>query len=102
MTKHLSVLECGSCEPLKVAVHGAALVLFAVMGLYNTAAWLARRQAHLGVNAVLYTALTIWERQQVAHHVAELVRPQAPSAGDSSVLAPSASPGPPATDLIAA
>ena len=70
----LSVLQCGSCEPLKASVHGTALALFAVMGLYNAAAWLARREQHLAVNAVLYAALTAWEQQQVARHLAALGR----------------------------
>jgi hypothetical protein len=42
------------------------------MGIYNAAAWLARREKHLAVNAVLYTALTAWEQQHVAHHLAAL------------------------------
>jgi len=72
----LPVLQCGSCEPLKASVHGTALGLFAVMGLYNAAAWLARREQHLAVNAILYAALTAWEQQQVAHHIEALRRSQ--------------------------
>ena len=74
MTMQLPVLQCGSCEPLKASVHGTALGLFAVMGLYNVAAWLARREQHLAVNAVLYAALTAWEQQQVARHLEALRR----------------------------
>jgi hypothetical protein len=48
----------------------------AIMGLYNAAAWLARRERHLAVNALLYAALTAWEQQHVAHHLAELRRLQ--------------------------
>jgi ADP-ribosylglycohydrolase len=73
----LSVLQCGSCEPLKASVHGAALGLFAVMGLYNAAAWLSRREQHLAINAVLYAVLAAWEQQQVARHVAASRRCQA-------------------------
>jgi hypothetical protein len=76
MTMDLEVLKCGNCEELKAGVHAAALGLFVVMGVYNVAAWLSRREAHLAINAVLYTALTAWERQHVAHHLAELKRPQ--------------------------
>ena len=76
MTMKLEVLQCGSCEPLKLSVHGAALGLAAVMGLYNAAAWLKRRQAHLAINAVLYAALTAWEQQHVAHHLAEMRKPR--------------------------
>ena len=84
----LGVLECGSCEPLKIAVHGAALGLAVVMGVYNAAAWLSRRQQHLAVNAVLYAALTAWEQQHVAHHLAELRRPRGTSEGPVLVAVP--------------
>lgn len=76
MTMDLEVLKCGNCEELKAGVHAAALGLFVVMGVYNVAAWGSRREAHLAINAVLYTALTAWEQQHVAHHLAELKRPQ--------------------------
>jgi hypothetical protein len=68
----LNVLNCGSCEALKTGVHAAALGLAVVMGAYNAAAWLRRRQPHLAINAVLYTALAAWESQHVLHHVAAL------------------------------
>ena len=88
MTMKLGVLECGSCEPLKIAVHGAALGLAVVMGVYNAAAWLSRRQQHLAVNAVLYAALTAWEQQHVAHHLAELRRLREGSQGPVLVAVP--------------
>ena len=72
MTMDLPVLKCGNCEPLKLSVHAAALGLAALMGAYNGAAWLSRRQRHLAVNTVLYTCLTIWEQRHVAHHLATL------------------------------
>jgi len=75
MTIKLDVLQCGSCERLKASVHGTALGLAVVMAAYNAAAWLSRRQPHLAVNAVLYTAITAWEQRHVAHHLAELRRP---------------------------
>ena len=76
MTTNLEVLQCGKCEPLKLGVHVLTLGLVAVMGIYNAAAWLSRRQKHLAFNAVMYAALTVWEQQHVAHHIAELRRPQ--------------------------
>ena len=88
MTMKLDVLECGSCEPLKIAIHGAALGLAVVMGVYNAAAWLSRRQQHLAVNAVLYAALTAWEQQHVAHHLAELRRPRGAPEGPVLVAVP--------------
>lgn len=72
----LKVLKCGSCEELKLGVHAMALALAAVCGAYNAAAWLSRREKHLAVNAVLYAALIAFERQHVAHHIAELHAPQ--------------------------
>jgi len=76
MTMDLAVLKCGKCEPLKFGVHAGALGLAVLCGIYNAAAWLSRREMHLAVNTVLYTALTIWEQQHVAHHLAELRRPE--------------------------
>ena len=65
----LAILYPGNCEPLKAAFHGAALVLAAVMGAYNTAAWMRRRQSHLAVNATIYIAAILWEQRHVAHHL---------------------------------
>ena len=76
MTTDLAILKCGNCEELKTGVHAAALVVAAVCGLYNAAAWLSRRDRHLAVNTVLYTALAIWEQRHVMHHVEELRRPR--------------------------
>ena len=64
----LELLDSGSCEGIKGTVHGAALGLTVIMGLYNAAAWLRRRERHLAINTVLYTAVTIWEYQHVVHH----------------------------------
>ncbi len=74
MVTPLNVLKSGSCEALKAGVHATALGLVVVMGIYNAAAWLRRREPHLAVNAVLYAALAIWERQHVAHHLEERCR----------------------------
>jgi hypothetical protein len=72
MTMDLKVLNCGTCEELKAGVHATALGLVAVMGLYNAAAWLTRRQRHLAFNALMYAVLAAWEQQHVAHHIAEI------------------------------
>ena len=65
----LAILYPGNCEPLKAAFHGAALVLVGVMGVYNTAAWLRRRQSHLAINAAIYLAAAVWEQRHVSHHL---------------------------------
>ncbi len=64
----IDILENGSREIFKGAIHAAALTLAAVMGLYNSAAWVQRRQRHLAVNALVYAALVVFERQHVRHH----------------------------------
>lgn len=65
----LPILRSGSCEPFKASVHGAALGLAAVMGLYNAAAWLLRRERHLWINALVYGAAIAFEQQHVSHHI---------------------------------
>jgi len=65
----LPILDVGSCEPLKATIHACALGLCALMGLYNAAAWIKRRQPHLAVNAVVYLAATYWEQRHVAEHI---------------------------------
>jgi hypothetical protein len=71
----LEVLNCGSCETLKLGVHAASLALAVVMGAYNAAAWFKRREQHLAVNAVLYAGLIALEHHHVAHHLALLRKP---------------------------
>jgi hypothetical protein len=69
MTVPLPILKQGSCEPFKAVVHGASLGLFAIMGMYNAAAWINRREKHLAINAVIYALGVAWERRLVAHHL---------------------------------
>jgi hypothetical protein len=61
-------LKPGEAEMLKGSVHAAACGLALVCGVYNAAAWLTRRERHLGVNAVLYAGLAIWEATHVRRH----------------------------------
>jgi len=68
----LDVLKPGASEGLKAGVHATAFGLAVVMGAYNAAAWLRRREPHLAINAVLYAALMAWEQKQVAHHLVAL------------------------------
>ena len=72
MNAEIKLLRCGNCEELNLGVHGTALALAVVMGAYNTAAWLLRRERHLAINSFLYTLLTIWEVQHVLHHWAAM------------------------------
>lgn len=69
MTLPLPILRSGSCESFKAGVHGAALGLAVVMGLYNTAAWVNRRERHLWINALVYCLAFEFERRHVAHHL---------------------------------
>jgi hypothetical protein len=75
----LPILDVGTCEPLKAVIHSAALGLCALMGLYNAAAWLKRRQTHLAVNAVIYLAATYWEQRHVAQHIVRCVPSEKPA-----------------------
>lgn len=61
-------LKAGEGEVLKGAVHAAVCGLALVCGVYNAAAWVTRRERHLGVNAFLYAGLAIWEAVHVQHH----------------------------------
>jgi hypothetical protein len=72
------MLDVGSCEPLKAAVHGLALATVAVCAAYNAAAWLKRRQRHLAINAIVYGAAVWWEHTHVRHHLAvcDVVEPE--------------------------
>jgi hypothetical protein len=83
MDNDLRILECGNCEPLKLGVHASAFGLAVVMGLYNAAAWLKRREPHLAVNAVLYAALTAWETEHIRHHLIEIRRPRPRALADA-------------------
>jgi hypothetical protein len=65
----LPVLNNGNCEPLKAAVHGIVMATAALCALYNAAAWLRRRERHLAVNAVVYSAAACWETFHVRHHL---------------------------------
>jgi hypothetical protein len=66
----VKLLDSGRCEPLKAAVHGLLFATASVCAAYNAAAWLKRRQRHLAVNAVIYSAAVLWESRHIAHHLA--------------------------------
>jgi hypothetical protein len=63
------MLNSGECEPAKAAVHAVLMATVAVCAAYNTAAWIKRRQTHLAVNAVIYSAAVWWERCHIVHHL---------------------------------
>ena len=71
-----SVLQSGNCERTKAAVHGVALAAAAVCGGYNIAAWLVRRERHLAINVLFYSAAVMLEIVHVRHHLAAAVPPQ--------------------------
>jgi hypothetical protein len=84
----LPILYPGNCEPLKAAFHGVALVLAGVMGAYNAAAWLRRRQSHLAINAAIYLAAAVWEHRHVTHHLVPCLPVAAvPDAGPDMAVA---------------
>lgn len=64
----MNALRTGEAEGVKLGVHAALGVLAAVCTVYNSAAWLYRREPHLAVNAVAYGLLTALEVAQVERH----------------------------------
>lgn len=85
MNGPLPILNHGSCEPLKAAIHGLSLGLAIVMGAYNVAAWVQRRERHLAINAALYVLAIIWEQRLVTHHL-DACRQQRPCPDDVIVV----------------
>lgn len=65
----LEILYVGQCEPLKAVVHGVLMGTVALYALYNSAAWVRRREPHLAVNALIYTAATAWEYLHTQQHL---------------------------------
>jgi len=82
------MLDNGECEPAKAAVHAVLMVTVAVCAAYNTAAWIKRRQSHLAINAIVYSAAICWERCHVVHHLRSCAQSTpATSAGDKLMKA---------------
>jgi hypothetical protein len=81
------MLENGECEPAKAAVHGLLMATVALCAAYNTAAWLKRRQTHLAINAVVYSAAIWWERCHVAHHLHSCAKPTSTGPADKLIKA---------------
>ena len=63
------MLDSGQCEGMKAVVHAVLMATVGVCAVYNTAAWLKRRQRHLAINAVIYAAAIWWEHCHVMHHL---------------------------------
>ncbi len=69
------MLDSGQCEVMKAVVHGVLMATVGVCAAYNTAAWLKRRQRHLAINAVIYSAAVWWERCHVMHYLRDCAPP---------------------------
>ena len=74
-----SILMCGRCEQLKAGTHALALVTAATCAVYNLSAWLVRRQRHLAINAIVYSAAMAWELMHVRHHLDSLDASRVPT-----------------------
>ena len=61
--------KSGESEVVKGAFHALGGVLAATMAAYNIAAWCYRREAHLGINSIVYSMAVLWEIKQTAHHL---------------------------------
>ena len=68
------MLDSGQCEGMKAVVHAVLMATVGVCAAYNTAAWLKRRQRHLAINAVIYSAAVWWEHCHVRHHLRDCPR----------------------------
>jgi hypothetical protein len=75
----------GQAERIKGGVHAAACTIGGVMAVYNAVAWWHRRDRHLAVNAVLYTAGFAWEIYQTSRHFG---RPELQTTDSLSTPAP--------------
>lgn len=79
----INMLNNGECEPAKAAVHGVLMATVGLCAAYNTAAWIKRRQTHLAINAIVYTAAVWWERCHIVHHLRSCSRESpTPKSGD--------------------
>lgn len=58
----------GQAERVKGGVHAVAGTVAGLMAVYNTVAWWYRRERHLGMNAVIYTAGFAFEVYQTSRH----------------------------------
>lgn len=65
----INMLNNGECEPAKAVVHAVLMATVGLCAAYNTAAWIKRRQTHLAINAVVYTAAVWWEHCHIVHHL---------------------------------
>lgn len=70
------VLQSGNSERMKAAVHGVTLASVAICSAYNIAAWLVRRERHLAINALFYSAAVALEIVHVRHHLAATPKPK--------------------------
>jgi hypothetical protein len=75
----MTFLEAGSCERVKGAWHVGGFLFAAGAAGYNAGAWVSRGEPHLLVNAVVYSALAIFEHRKIVHHFndqADLLSPR--------------------------
>lgn len=73
------LLDSGEKEGLKAAVHGSMAALVLLCLGYNTAAWIKRRETHLGIGSILYAGLLYWEVQKTTRHLREARKEDRPS-----------------------
>jgi hypothetical protein len=64
-----SFCRSGNHEALKCGVHASAGFLVGLCAAYNITAWFFRRDHHLWVNAIVYSAAVAWEVKQTLHHL---------------------------------
>jgi hypothetical protein len=67
----MTALESGEHELLKGLWHVGGFMFALGAATYNVAALVQRRESHLVVNAVAYSALTLWEVSKIHHHLSD-------------------------------
>jgi hypothetical protein len=72
--------KSGEQEEVKGVVHAIAGLLAVAMATYNMTAWFYRRQAHLGINTVVYSIVVAWELKQTLHHLRRPICESLPNA----------------------
>lgn len=62
-------VQRGSAESLKGSIHAAAAIIAGLMAAYNLAAFLVRKEPHLGWHAAGYGIAAGYEIKQTLRHL---------------------------------
>lgn len=68
MSPHENLLTPGHQEGFKACIHGVLLLSVGTVASYNVAAFRARHEPRLLVNAIVYAALAVFEIVKMSRH----------------------------------